>query len=358
MTHFLSRTNPLFFIAEIGGNHEGDFAYAKRLVQLALESGADAVKLQIYSGDTLVSRVESPDRNRHFKRFELTREQYAYLIAMCEEAGTQFMASVWDRGRLAWAEPHIRIHKAGSGDLTAFPMLRALVDSGKPLILSTGLATLPEIEATVRYVETLDPSYIREGKLALLQCSAAYPCPDADANLNAMLTLRQAFDLPVGYSDHTTDNEAAYLAAAMGAQILEMHFTDTREGKTFRDHLVSITRDEVRDLLTRISRMRTLQGSFVKQPTPTELAQGHVASFRRSVYAARPIDRGEPFTEDNLTVLRPAAGVSATRYAEFLGTTARRAIGEHEVLTADDLAAAHAESSPASGTDGGTGTRE
>ncbi|MFV0423090.1 N-acetylneuraminate synthase family protein [Oleidesulfovibrio sp.] len=337
MTHFISDKNPLFFIAEIGGNHEGDFDYAKHLVSLAIDSGADAVKLQVYSGDTLVSRIESPDRNKHFKKFELSRGQYEELIGMCADAGVQFMASVWDTHRLGWIEPHVRIHKAGSGDLTAYPMLRALVASGKPLILSTGLSTMPEVEAAVRYIGQLDASYIAGGKLALLQCSSAYPCPDADANLHVMQSLRQAFGLPVGYSDHTTDNEAAYAAAVMGAQILEMHFTDTREGKVFRDHLVSITRDELKDLLDRIRRVRTLQGSHVKQPTSTELAQGHVASFRRSVYAARPIAAGEFFTNDNLTVLRPAHGLCASRYDECIGRRALRNIGEHEVLTEADL---------------------
>ncbi|ABB40474.1 N-acetylneuraminate synthase [Oleidesulfovibrio alaskensis G20] len=339
MSYFISDKNPVFVIAEIGGNHEGDFAYARKLVSLAIESGADAVKLQVYAGDALVSRVESPDRNRHFKKFELSRGQYEALIDMCRHAGVQFMASAWDRERLGWIEPHVRIHKAGSGDLTAYPMLRALVSTGKPLVLSTGLSTMPEVEAAVRYIGSLDSSYITQGKLALLQCSSAYPCPDGDANLNVMHSLRQAFGLPVGYSDHTTDSEAAYAAAVMGAQILELHFTDTREGKSFRDHLVSITRDELRDLLKRIRRARTLQGSWVKQPTDTEKAQGHVTSFRRSVYAAQDIAAGQLFTEDNLTVLRPAHGVCATRYEDFLGRRAPRSMGAHEVLTAADLQA-------------------
>lgn len=337
MNWFASKRNAVFFIAEIGGNHEGDFDYARALARLAVESGADAVKFQIYAGDALVSRVESPDRNKHFKRFELSREQYLALADLCEEGGAAFMASVWDAERMAWADPRIPIHKVGSGDLTAFPLLRRLAATGKPLILSTGLSTLEEVRRSVDFVASLDAAYVDERKLALLQCTAAYPCPDEDANLRAMDLLRAEFGLPVGYSDHTIGSEAALAAAAMGAEILEMHFTDQREGKTFRDHFVSVTRDETRELLERIRRVAVLRGRAVKEPTAAEIRDGHVDSFRRSVYASRAIRAGETFSEDNLTVLRPRHGLSAHRFDEALGRTARRDIGEHEAIREEDL---------------------
>lgn len=337
MSFFSSEKNPLFFIAEIGGNHEGDFEYAKHLTRLAIESGADAVKFQVYSGDTLVSRVESPKRNKHFKRFEFSREQYLELAAMCSAGDVMFMASIWDFERLGWLQPHISIHKIGSGDLTAFPLIRRMVLTGKPIILSTGLATLDEVRRTVEYIGGLDHGYIADRKLALFQCTASYPCPDEDTNLNAMLLLADEFGLPVGYSDHTIGNEAALAAATMGAQILEMHFTDTREGKTFRDHQVSITRDEARVLLAAIRKVKTLQGKRVKAPTPTEVAQGHVRSFRRSVYAARDIRAGETLSEENLTILRPEHGVPASEYDALLGCMAIRALPKHQVLRDGDF---------------------
>lgn len=333
MNYFKSEKNPVFFIAEIGGNHEGDFEYAKRLTHLAIQSGADAVKFQIYSGDTLVSRVESPDRNKHFKKFELSHEQYLTLAKICREANVAFMASVWDVERLAWVDPHIPIHKIGSGDLTAFPLIKRLVATGKPLILSTGLSTLDEVRRTVDYVSSLDKEYLLERKLALLQCTSAYPCPDSDVNLNAMLLLRNEFGLPVGYSDHTIDTDAALAAATMGAELLEMHFTDQREGKTFRDHFVSITCDETRSLLEFIRKVKVLQGRRVKEPTPAELEAKHVVSFRRSIYAACDIKKGEIFTENNLVVLRPQHGIPANRFEDLLGSVAPHDFCKHEVIT-------------------------
>ena len=337
MDYFASQKNPVFFIAEIGGNHEGDFEYAGKLLRLALESGADAVKFQIYSGDTLVSRVESPDRNKHFKKFELSREQYVQLAGMCRDSGVAFMASVWDFDRLAWADEHIPIHKIGSGDVTARPLIKRLVRTGKPIILSTGLCTLGEVRETVEYIQGLDKTYVTEKKLALLQCTASYPCPDEDANLNAMLCLRDEFGLPTGYSDHTVGNDAALAAATMGAGILEMHFTDTREGKTFRDHKVSITGGELKTLLDKIRKVKILQGGYAKTPAPSEIAAGHVTSFRRSVYANRDIKKGEALSGENLTILRPEHGVSAKRFEELLGKKAAQDIGEHEVLRDGDI---------------------
>jgi N,N'-diacetyllegionaminate synthase len=329
--------NPIYFIAEIGGNHEGDFNYAVRLTELAIESGADAVKYQIYTGDTLVSRIEGPDRNKHFKKFELSRGNYLKLADMCRQAGVAFMASVWDMGALEWADPHIDIHKIGSGDITAWPLIRWMVGTGKSLILSTGLCTIDEIRRTVEFVRRLDPSYITDRKLALLQCTTAYPCPDEDANLSAMSVLAREFGLPVGYSDHTIGDDAAFAAAVLGAEILEMHFTDQREGKTFRDHKVSITRDETRALLERIRRARSFMGSGRKEPTRSEIEAGHLVSFRRSVYAARSIAKGETLTANNMTVLRPDHGIPAWRFDELVGRTAARDMEPHEVFTEDDV---------------------
>lgn len=333
---FRSPTNAVLFIAEIGGNHEGDHAYASKLLDLGVESGADIIKYQIYSGDTLVSSVESPDRNRHFKRFELSRAHYIGLAERCSAAGRMFMASVWDADMLDWIDPYIPIHKIGSGDLTCYPLIRKLAQSGKPIILSTGLSTLAEVEASVRFIESVDPAYLLEGKLALLQCTSAYPCPDEDANLRAMEALTQ-FGLPVGFSDHTLGPLAVEAAVAMGAVIIEKHFTDTREGKEFRDHKVSLTCAEVQELLPRLRRIATLRGTPHKAPTQAEITAGHVVSFRRSVYAAKDIAAGEVFSERNLTVLRPQHGLPATRYDAVLGKVAKRSLRRHEVLREEDL---------------------
>lgn len=337
MNHFASERNPVLFIAEIGGNHEGDFAYARRLLQLGLESGADVVKFQMYSGDGLVSAIESPDRNRHFKRFELAKAQYIALAEECIAGGAMFMASVWSLDLLRWIDSFIPIHKVGSGDLTCFPLIKNLVATGKPIILSTGLSSLDEIEGTIRYVEKLDPSYVTDQKLALLQCTSSYPCPDEDVNLRAMDVLRTTFGLPVGFSDHSIGTLAVEAAVAMGATIIEKHFTDTREAKEFRDHKVSLTAAEVAELLPRLGRIVTLRGSADKGLTRSEHSTSHEISFRRSVYAVRDIAPGEVFDQDNLTVLRPACGLPANRFDDVIGKVAKRAFRRHDVLREDDL---------------------
>lgn len=337
INYFKSKKNPVFFIAEIGGNHEGDFKYAQQLTELAIESGADAIKFQLYSGDTLVSRIENPERNAHFKRFELARQQYLHLANLCQAAGVSYMASVWDADMLAWIDPFISIHKVGSGDLTCYPLIRRLIATGKPLILSTGLSTLEEISATVNYINNIDPTYLVDRKLAILQCTSSYPTPDEDANLDVIMTLRDTYGLPVGYSDHTLGTDAITTAVALGAEIIEAHFTDSREGKTFRDHQVSLTREEVLALMPLLKRIRTLKGSKNKEVTPSEVSSGHPQSFRRSIYASRDIEPGEMLTEQNLTVLRPAHGLPATEFDRILGRTAAVKISAHHLLRDDDL---------------------
>jgi N-acetylneuraminate synthase/N,N'-diacetyllegionaminate synthase len=311
-------------IAEIGGNHEGDFAYAKRLTELAIASGADVVKFQLYRGATLVNERESPDRYSHFTRFELSREQHLELAERCRAAGVKYLASVWDLQMLEWIDPHLAFYKVGSGDLTAYPILRELAQRGKPMILSTGLSTLDEVLAAVAYIQSIDGRYRRPEMLALLQCTSMYPIGDRDANLRAMDTLRDATGLAVGYSDHTIGRMALVVAAARGGEVLEFHFTDDRVGKTFRDHQVSLTPDEVHDLCRDLDQLRDLLGDGVKRPLASEVETGHVTSFRRAVYCRRPIARGQVIEADDVAVLRPNHGLDARHFDEVVGKRAAR----------------------------------
>ena len=326
MEYFKSNKNPVYFIAEVGGNHEGDFEYAKHLTNLAIESGADAVKFQLYTGDTLVSKLESPDRNAHFKKFELEREQYIELAELCNKSSVNFMASVWDEGMLGWINPYLGIHKVGSGDLTCYPLISALVKTGKPIILSTGLSNMADIEKVVLFIGKLDSSYIHDKKLALLQCTSSYPTPDEDANLSVIQTFKQSFNLPVGFSNHIIGSDAIELSVALGAEIIEAHFTDDRSDKTFRDHHLSLTKDEIIYLLPRLSRIQKLKGSPDKKLTESEESSGNHLSFRRSIYAADDIEEGEVFTELNMTFLRPDHGISASEYYEVLGSESTKKI--------------------------------
>jgi N,N'-diacetyllegionaminate synthase len=322
----------VYLIAEIGGNHEGNFEYAQQLAQLACESGVDAVKFQIYTGDTLVSKVESPDRNAHFKRFELLPEQYISLAKQCQELGVTFAASVWDVSAFEWIDPYMEFYKIGSGDLTAYPVLKRVAAIGKPIILSTGLSTLDEIRDAVAYIQSQDPRYRQKEYLAILQCTSMYPIPDEDANLNVMNVLRDEFKVTVGYSNHTVGSDAVEVAVAMGAEILEIHFTDTREGKTFRDHQVSFTSGEIKTLIEKIKKIRTLQGSPVKAPPKSEVEAGHVVSFRRAVYPVRDLSAGTVVTDDDLTTLRPNHGIDARDYDQLIGRILHRDVRAYHRL--------------------------
>lgn len=329
---FNGKHGPLL-IAEIGGNHEGNFEYAKKLTQLAIEADVDYVKFQIYTGDTLVSSEESPDRHKHFKKFELSKEQHIYLAEMIKEAGILYTSSVWDVAAMSWLDKYISIYKIGSGDLTAYPVIRRTAELGKPMIISTGLSTEEEVLATIQYIQGLDSAYYSKDMLVILQCTSMYPIASGDAHLNVMQRLRDITGLTVGYSDHTEGSKALFYAVAMGAEVLEFHFTDSRAGKEFRDHKVSLTPLEVKDLIEEIRLIRRLQGNPIKQPVAIELEHGHEVTFRRAIYPSRDIQAGEVLTAENLTVLRPNHGIDAREFDVILGKKAAVNLRRHQKIT-------------------------
>jgi N,N'-diacetyllegionaminate synthase len=332
-------SNPLkgkhgpLLIAEIGGNHEGDFNYAKRLTQLAIDSDVDMVKFQIYTGDSLVSRLESPQRNAHFKKFELSKEQHLELAKMVTDAGLRYISSVWDLSAMAWIDPYIPVYKIGSGDLTAYPVLRETAHLGKPLILSTGLATETEVLEAVKFIQKVNPIYKSAKMLAVLQCTSMYPISASDSHLNVVNRYRELLGLTIGYSDHTEGSSALIYAVAMGAEVLEFHFTDSREGKVFRDHKVSLTPSEISALIKEIQLIKSLQGSPHKQLTKIEIDNGHELSFRRAVYPLKDIKVGELLSEENLTVLRPNHGIDARDYDKLIGKKALVNLSAHQKLS-------------------------
>lgn len=335
MSMFRGTHGPLL-IAEVGGNHEGDFESALQLTDLAIRAGADAVKFQIYYGDTLVSTLESPDRNEHFRRFELTPAQHLELADRVLRAGRAYIASVWDLEAFGWITPVLSACKIGSGDLSSPPFLRAAAATGKPLILSTGLSDIAEVSWAVDYLRRCNPIYREPAELAVLQCTSMYPIADGDAHLSVMTTLSE-LDVTVGYSDHTIGVRALEVAAAMGAQVLEFHFTDQKEGRSFRDHQLSLDSDDVQELCRVLDEIRTLKGNPEKSPQPIEIVNDHPRSFRRAVYPSRDIAAGEEFTAENLCVLRPNHGIDAREYDSVIGRRARHALRRHQRLDWQDI---------------------
>lgn len=324
-------------IAEIGGNHEGNFKYAQRLTQLACESGVDVIKFQIYTGDTLVNKIEDTKRNKHFKKFELTPDQYIKLAKQCKSNNVLFCASVWDPSAFEWIDPYIPFYKIGSGDITAYPILDIVTSYGKPIILSTGLSTMEEIAETVKYIRTSNSRYLRDDSIALLQCTSMYPIPSEEANLKVMLEFKKRFNLVVGYSDHTIGSTAVETAIAMGAEIVEFHFTDNREGKTFRDHQVSFTKDEVLQLKEKIDIINSLKGDGIKKPLESEIKSGHINSFRRGIYLSRDIKKGEIIEKRDIVALRPNHGISSKDFDKVFGKRVNRDIKKYQRLSHEFL---------------------
>jgi N-acetylneuraminate synthase/N,N'-diacetyllegionaminate synthase len=324
-------------IAEIGGNHEGDFEYAQRLVSLAVNTPVDFIKFQLYTGDTLVSEIEDPNRNRHFKNFELTRADHEELIRLVVDGGKRYLCSVWDLDLIDWVDPYVDTYKVGSGDLTAYPILKRLAATAKPIMLSTGLSTMDEVADAVAYLRSLGEVYKSADHLTILQCTTMYPIADKDAHIGVMQSFRESFKTRVGYSDHTVGSRALRVAALLGADVLEFHFTDSREGKAFRDHAVSLTPDEVCELADEISKDLATVGSAEKKPLPVELDAHHIHSFRRAVYPSRDIREGEMLGDHNLTVLRPNTGIDAREYDRLVGRVALRDLRRHEAINWGDI---------------------
>ena len=324
--NFFLGKNGIYLIAEIGGNHEGDFEYAKYLTYLAAKSGVDAVKFQIYTGGTLVNKLYDPDRYKHFKKFQLKQKEYLELAKLCKKLKINFMASVWDINAISYIDKYIPIYKIGSGDLTNYPLIEKFLKTSKPIILSTGLAKMEDVKNTLKFIQSKDPAYIKEKKIGLLQCSSMYPIPLSDANLNVMNTYKSNFNIPIGYSDHTEGSLAIEVAVTMGAEIIEVHFTDDRKNKIFRDHKVSLTKEELGKFVKYVKKVKSLKGTSIKKPTNSEINNKHVYSFRRGIYASKNLQKGQIIRKEDLITLRPSKGIGADNFYKIIGLKLNRSI--------------------------------
>lgn len=311
---FLGKSG-VFTIAEVGGNHEGDFEYAKELVFQACQTAVDSVKLQVYTPSLLVNRNVDRNRYEHFKKFALKKDQYVELFEMISGCGKRVSASVWSLEELCQFEKYLDFIKIGSGDLTDALMLDAVKKTEKPVVLSTGLSNLEEISWALMRLGVNG----KENKVGLLQCTSMYPIPDIDSNLNVIQVFKEKFGVIVGYSDHTIGLKALELSVAAGARIQEFHFTNDREGKTFRDHLVSLTPIEVDELIERNVLSMTLLGSADKVPAISEDVSGHTKSFRKALYPVRDLKKYETVLTTDLVALRPLKGISAKDVDQLVG---------------------------------------
>ncbi len=334
--------HPCFLIAEAGVNHNGDLALARRLVDAAVEARADAVKFQTFSAARLATAAAPKaqyqlETTTQFEsqlamlgRLELSPEAHRELLAHCRDAGILFLSSPFDEPSADFLESlDIAAFKIPSGELTNVPYLRHLARKGKPLILSTGMATLDEVQFAVGTIRASG-----NPPLALLHCVSNYPANPAHVNLRAMATMATAFGVPVGYSDHTVGNEVALAAVALGACVIEKHFTLDRllPGP---DHRASIEPRELAALVRGIRVVESSLGDGRKQPAASEADTAAVA--RKSLVALADLAVGTVLTEAMLGMKRPGTGLPPLVLPQVIGRTVCRAIPSGSLLTWEDL---------------------
>jgi N-acetylneuraminate synthase/N,N'-diacetyllegionaminate synthase len=330
-----------FVIAEGGVNHNGSLELALRLVDAAADAGGDAVKFQTFSAEAVVlpsarqaeyqrQRAAAESQLEMVRRLELPAAAWATLRDRARERGLVFLSTPFDLASVdLLARLDVPAFKVGSGDLTNLVLLRAVAGHGRPLLLSTGMATLDEVAAAVADLRAHgDPPLI------LLQCTSAYPADAEEANLGAMATLREAFGVPVGYSDHTLGTSVAIAAAAMGAAVIEKHLTLDR-GMPGPDHAASLEPGDFAAMVSGVREAAAAVGDGIKAPRPGEADAAAVA--RRSLVVIRRVAAGEELRADDLDAMRPAGGISPLRLDEVIGRRAARELGERTIIGPDDL---------------------
>ena len=333
----------VFIIAEAGVNHNGSLDLALRLVDAARASGADAVKFQTFRADLLATRSarKAPYQERTtanaesqfemLHRLELDAAAHRRLIDHCRQIGIQFLSSPFDtQSADLLATLDVPLYKVPSGEITNLPFLQYLAGKGRPLILSTGMSTLGEVEEAVQVLQAAGDT-----QLTLLHCVSEYPAPYAEVNLRAMLTLKAAFRLPVGYSDHTPGIEIAIAAVALGAEVIEKHFTLDRS-LPGPDHASSLEPAELGQMVAAIRHVEAALGTGIKAPAPCELPNLPIA--RKSVVAARSLPAGHQLAAGDLDVKRPGNGIAPKLLPALIGRTLRAGVAKDEIINWDHLA--------------------
>lgn len=318
-------------VAEIGNNHEGDGALALEMVAAAAEAGADAVKIQVIRPERLVSAAEK-DRVAQLGRFRLPEGKIREMSDLARAKGVLFIATPFDPESLAEIVDLVAAVKIASGDLDYVQLIAAAAKSGKPLILSTGMGMLQEVERAVATVAlNLPDGRNLFDSLALLHCVAAYPTPLEEANLRAIETLAATFGLTTGYSDHTLGIEAALVAATLGARIIEKHFTLDKTRASYRDHALSADPADIARLATALHALDKMLGDGKKQPVASE--QATRATARRSVVAARDLPAGALITLADLDFVRPGNGLPPSVAPGLVGRSLAQPVKRHEQIS-------------------------
>lgn len=323
-------------IAEAGVNHNGSLVLAKRLVDEAKKAGADVVKFQTAKLDSLVSKSahmaeyqknnigRDESQKEMLKNLLLSFDEFVELSNYCKEVGIQFLSTPFDIESIRFLDDMQEVWKVPSGEITNYPYMVEIAKTKKDIILSTGMCTMDEVESAINLLKDNGA-----GNITILHCTTDYPAPMADVNLNAMITLKNRFGMPIGYSDHTEGIEVSIAAVAMGAEVIEKHFTLDKDMEG-PDHKASVEPWELQKLVASIRNIEKAMGDGNKEPSDSEIANQLVA--RKSIIAAKAIKAGEILTSENLTTKRPGTGINPMRWKEVIGTRAIRDFAEDELI--------------------------
>jgi N,N'-diacetyllegionaminate synthase len=335
----LTRSNVLI-IAEAGVNHNGDIELAKKLIDIAEDAQADIVKFQTFKTEQLVSQIagkadyqkrstgENESQFAMIKRLELDLSAHQELLSHCDEKSVQFLSTPFDMDSIDLLQDlKLPLFKIPSGEITNLPYLRKIASMGKPVILSTGMSDLDEIEDALNI---LTSDGLSLDQITVLHCNTEYPTPFDDVNLKAMRTIADAFPgISVGYSDHTLGIEVPIAAVAMGATVIEKHFTldKTMDGP---DHTASLEPNELKAMVSAIRNIEKALGHGMKKLSPSEMKNRSIA--RKSLVAAKPIKKGDLFSEENIAIKRPGTGISPMQWDNMLGQVAQKSYHIDEVI--------------------------
>lgn len=327
----------VYIIAEAGVNHNGSLETAKKMIDLAKEAGADCIKFQTFKSKNIVSgRAEKAQYQKKntsadetqldmLRKLELSYDGFRELSDYCKKLQIEFMSTAFDLESVEFLQKlSLRVWKIPSGEITNLPYLINIAKLRQHIILSTGMCEMKEVEDAVNILRSYGTQSI-----TLLHCTTEYPAPFEDINLNAMVTMRNSFQLPVGYSDHTQGIEIAIAAVALGATVIEKHFTldKTMDGP---DHKASLEPSELKAMVASIRNIEKGMGDGMKRPALSE--KKNIAIARKSIVAKSVIKQGEVFTEDNLTTKRPGNGISPMQWFQVLGLTAKKDFEEDEMI--------------------------
>ena len=325
------KKNKVFIIAEAGVNHNGSLDLAKRLIEIAVDSGADAVKFQTFKAESLVSKnAQKADYQKQttdasesqfdmIKKLELDVETHKELITYCQEKDIMFLSTPFDHESIdLLSDLGLQIFKIPSGEITNLPYLRHIGSLGKQVVLSTGMSNLEEVSDAL---DVLINAGTFKDNITVLHANTMYPTPMEDVNLNAMLTIQKEFGVAVGYSDHTLGIEVDIAAVAMGASCIEKHFTldKTMDGP---DHKASLESEELKSMVSAIRNIEKALGSSEKNPSPSETVNIDVA--RKSIVASQSIKKGDKLSSKNITTKRPGTGINPMKWDEIIATSAKK----------------------------------